>query len=54
MRAQPLSFRPKTIVIPTGASLSRREREAEWRDLAFPEIVMFLKTLTRSSRERYR
>lgn len=27
------------IVIPTGASLSRREREAEWRDLVFPRII---------------
>jgi hypothetical protein len=24
-----------TIVIPTGACLSRRERQAEWRDLVF-------------------
>ena len=30
---------PANIVIPTGAFLSRREREAEWRDLVFPRIV---------------
>jgi hypothetical protein len=26
---------PPNVVIPTGASLSRKEREAEWRNLVF-------------------
>jgi hypothetical protein len=30
-----------TIVIPTGASLSYREREAEWRDLVFLSQLCF-------------
>jgi hypothetical protein len=28
-----------TVVIPTGASLSRREREAEWRDPLFLKLA---------------
>jgi hypothetical protein len=29
-----------SIVIPTGATLSDKEREAEWRDLMFPAIFV--------------